>query len=232
MKNKQKIVAIIPIKEKSERVPNKNFRLFNKSGESLLDLTIKKLNKIQTLDHIYLSTDKSDLVLKDYSKISILKRDKKFCNNKIPWSEVINNIVNSIPEEDNSIILWCHTTSPLFNLYEKALKTFLELDSSKFNSLVVVEKLKEFIIDEKGMPWNYMYGVWHKYSQDLPKLYKVAGSLFINQLSDMKKIRYVINSKPFLFEVPSKFSIDIDTEWDFEQAQLLYNYLNEKDEII
>ena len=83
----------------------------------------------------------------------------------------------------------------------------------------------EFIVDEKGMPWNYMYGIWHKYSQDLPNLYKVAGSLFINKLSEMKKTKYVINSNPYLFEIDSKFSIDIDNEWEFELAQILYKHL-------
>jgi len=225
MKNQKKIVAVIPVKEKSDRVPNKNFRPFNSRGESLLDITVNKLTKLSSIDHIYISTDKSELNLNEGSKISIIKRDKMFCNNVVPWSDVINNVINSIPEDDESVVMWCHTTAPLFDFYEEALIKFLQLDHINFNSLVVVEKLKEFIIDEKGMPWNYMYGIWHKYSQDLPNLYKVAGSLFINKLSEMKKTKYVINSNPYLFEIDSKFSIDIDNEWEFELAQILYKHL-------
>jgi len=227
MKNQKRIVAVIPVKENSERVPNKNFRPFNSEGESLIDITIKKLSRIEILDHIYISTDKEDFKIDDNEAITVLKREKKFCNNIVPWSDVIYNVMKSIPEKDNTIIMWSHTTTPLFKSYEKALKTFLELDSVKYNSLVVVEKLKEFIIDEKGMPWNYMYGIWHKYSQDLPNLYKITGSLFINELSEMLNTRYVINSKPFLFEIDSKFGIDIDTEWEYELAQILYKYLFE-----
>ena len=40
---KNKIIAIVPVKERSERVPNKNFRKFTENGNSLLDLTINKL---------------------------------------------------------------------------------------------------------------------------------------------------------------------------------------------
>jgi len=225
MKNQKRIIALIPVKEKSERVPNKNFRPFNSRGESLLDITVNKLNKLNCIDHIYISTDKLDLNFNGDSNISIVKRDKVFCNNAVPWSDVIDNVINSIPEDDECIVLWCHTTSPLFNFYEKALSKFLHMDQINFNSLVVVEKVKEFIIDEKGMPWNYMYGIWHKYSQDLPNLYRVAGSLFINKLSEMKKTKYVINSNPYLFEIDSKFSIDIDNEWEFELAQILYKHL-------
>ena len=227
MENQRRIIAVIPVKENSDRVPNKNFRPFNSDGESLLDITISKLSRIEIIDHIYISTDKEDIKIVNNKKVSILNRNKKFCNNIIPWSDVIYNVIKSIPEAENTIIMWCHTTTPLFNNYEKALKTFLKLDPIKFNSLVVVEKLKEFIVDEKGMPWNYMYGIWHKYSQNLPNLSKVTGSLFINELSEMLKTRYVINSNPFLFEIDSKFGIDIDTQWEYELAQILYKHLFE-----
>tara|TARA_Y100000589_G_C26957097_1_gene549013 strand:- start:259 stop:594 length:336 start_codon:yes stop_codon:yes gene_type:complete len=91
-----KIVAIIPVKEKSERVPNKNFRKFTDDGVSLLDLTIKKLSKVNNLDHIYISTDKADLSNSNNKNITILKRDKDYCNNVTPWSEVIFNVFSSI----------------------------------------------------------------------------------------------------------------------------------------
>lgn len=222
-----KIVAVIPVKEKSERVPNKNFRPFNSNGESLLEITINKLQKVNMIDHIYISTNKKDLKIKNNSEITILNRDNNYCNNVTPWSDVIYEVVSSIPEDESTTILWCHTTNPLFNLYEEAINNFLISKKQGFNSLVAVEKLKEFIVDEKGMPWNYMYGVWHKYSQDLPNLYKIVGSLFINNLKDMKKNRYVINSNPYLFEVDSKYAIDIDNEWEFKLAQTMFKLLFE-----
>lgn len=223
-----RIIAIIPVKEKSERVPNKNFRPFNADGESLLEIAINKLKKVNQIDHIYISTNKKDLKIKNDSKITTLIRDNTYCNNVIPWSDVIFNVASSIPESKSTIVLWCHTTNPLFNLYEEAINKFLSSRNKGFNSLVAVEKLKEFIVDEKGMPWNYMYGIWHKYSQDLPNLYKIVGSLFINNLDDMKKNRYVINSNPFLFEVDSKYAIDIDTEWEFKLAQKMYDLIREE----
>lgn len=224
----QRTIAIIPVKKTSERVPNKNFKPFNSNGDSLLDITIKKLRDIEEIDHIYISSDKKDIKIKNKEKLSILERDEEYCNNITPWSDVISNIAETIPENDNSIIMWCHSTTPLFNSYGDALKKFFELPEDNYNSLVAVEKLKEFIIDEKGMPWNYSYGIWHKYSQDLPNLYKIIGSLFINRLGEMKKIRYVINSNPYLFQVDSKFGIDIDTQWQFELAQILYKEIYEK----
>ena len=51
-----KTVAIIPVKSISERVPNKNFRPFTPSGQSLFDLTVDKL-LATSVDDIYVSTN-------------------------------------------------------------------------------------------------------------------------------------------------------------------------------
>ena len=224
-KHGNKIVALIPVKEKSERVPDKNFRKFTNDGISLLDLTLQKLSKIPNLDHIYISTDRQKINIPNNKNISILKRDKKYCNNVTPWSDVIFNVVSSIPEDEDTIIMWAHTTTPLFDFYSQALDKFINLDKEIFNSLVAVEKSQEFLVDNKGRPINYMYGVWHKYSQDLPELFKITGALFINKLSEMKKNRYVIGSNPYLFEVPPKYCLDIDNQWQFELAQIMYQSL-------
>lgn len=223
MSKKSRIVAVIPVKEISERVPNKNFRKFTDEGMSLLDLLISRLIKIDLIDHIYISTDKKDLKIEKNLKLSTISRDTKYCNNITPWSDVIYNVISSLPEEDDTHIMWCHTTSPLFDNYLSALDKYLKLlDNGNYNSLVTVERAKEFLIDEKGRAWNYNFGIWHKYSQELPNLFKVTGSLFINKLSEMKKTRYVINNNPYLFEIEPLQALDIDNIWQFKLAKLLY----------
>ncbi len=59
-----KIVAVIPVKEISERVKNKNFRSFNKNS-SLIDLLISKLKKCKDISEIYISSN-SELVQKNF----------------------------------------------------------------------------------------------------------------------------------------------------------------------
>ena len=136
---------------------------------------------------------------------------------------MIENVLTSIPESPNTNVLWCHTTTPLFRDYALALDTFLNRDMDKYNSLVVVERMKEFILTEHGLPVNYAFGPWHKYSQFLPSYYRVVGSLFIGQLSTLLKHRYVFGSNPLLFETDTRQSIDIDTAFDFEMAQYFHN---------
>ena len=53
---KPKIVAIIPIRKNSRRIKNKNFINFYK-GNSLLEIKIKQLKKINKIDKIIVSSD-------------------------------------------------------------------------------------------------------------------------------------------------------------------------------
>ena len=50
-----KIVAVIPVKEISERVRKKNLRKFYKN-KSLLDILIEKLKKCRDISKIYISS--------------------------------------------------------------------------------------------------------------------------------------------------------------------------------
>ena len=111
----------------------------------LSSLLLQKLLRVKAIDHIYISTNHRDLSIPSDTKITLIDRDEHYCNNVTSWSDVIYDVVSSIPEDDDSIIMWCHTTTPLFDEHEKALTTFTGLDETKFNSLIVVEKLKEFI---------------------------------------------------------------------------------------
>ena len=55
-----KIVAVIPVKEISERVKSKNLRDFY-NGESLLKILIKKLKKCKEIEKIYISSNSEKL---------------------------------------------------------------------------------------------------------------------------------------------------------------------------
>lgn len=51
-----RIVAIVPVKEISERVKGKNLKKFHKNN-SILDILIKKLKKCKEISKIYISSN-------------------------------------------------------------------------------------------------------------------------------------------------------------------------------
>ena len=217
-----KTVAVVPVKHTSERVKQKNFRPFD-GDKSLLDIKIEQLKASDAFDEIYISSDSPDAKkCCELHGAKFISRDISLCNNVTPWSDVIFEVVNSIPEPDNTHIAWCHTTSPLFDLFKSCLKRYyLNLDNGQENGLVAVSACKEYILDERATPVNYSWGPWHRYSQHLKKHYFVSGALFVSTKEEMLKNRYVISSNPYLFEASTEESLDIDTEFDFKFAQYL-----------
>ncbi|MCK9162306.1 MAG: hypothetical protein M0O97_06015 [Arcobacteraceae bacterium] len=223
-----KIVAIIPVKDKSERVESKNFTEFV-DGISLFELKLKQLIDSKCFDKIYISTNshRAKEISSKYENITVIDRDDYFCNNITSWSDVIYEVISSIPEDENVSIAWCHTTSPLFSNYKDAVEKYREIIENRINNgLTTVSKLGEFIISEKARPVNYHWGVWHEYSQNLDKLYAITGALFIAPKKEMLKNRYVCSTNPYLFEVSDYEAIDIDTIYDFNLAKLMYKHKN------
>lgn len=225
-----KIYAVIPVKNSSERVLNKNFREFY-DNLSLLEIKISQLKKARIFDKIFISSDskKASEIAKKYDVVHV-NRDEKYCNNFTPWSEVIYNVVDSLPIMPDDYVAWVHTTSPLFNDFSTAIKKFFELNNldSTLDGLVTVSKVNDYLLDQNGSPINYSWGVWHPYSQNLSKMFKINGALFFTKKSIMLTNRYVISLNPHLYLTTQTESIDIDEIHDFDYAQYIFNKLEKK----
>lgn len=221
-----RVVAVIPVKDKSERVKSKNFIEFL-DGKSLFELKIEQLKNSGVFDEIYVSSnsDRAKAVC-DKEDIKYTHREDRFCNNDIPWSDVIFEVVNSLPEEEETSVAWCHTTSPLFSNFEDAIQKYKSL-GEEYNGLVTVKRFTEFLVNAKGFPVNYNWGVWHKYSQYLDIYFTITGALFVAPIKEMKKNRYVISTNPYLYETSDFEAIDVDTEFDFKLAQMMLKNLKD-----
>ena len=82
--------------------------------------------------------------------------------------------------------MWCHTTTPIFDSYNKAIKIFKN-KNFKNDGLISVERFKKFIVTKDKLPLNYAWGVWHPYSQNLNELYSIT-ALFMMRLNNLKQI--------------------------------------------
>ena len=222
------IYAVIPVKHKSERVNNKNFRPFI-DNKSILDIKIEQLLKLKFLKKIFISSNKKSLSIYNSPKIQLISRANKFCNNKISWSEMISHVIESLPIKMNDLVLWCHTTSPLFDNFEKAINEFMLKEKKGYDSLVTTTRYNGFLLDQNLNPLNYQWGKWHKYSQFLKsKFYSINGALFIARKKTFLKYDYVIGNNPTNFICTEKESIDIDNDIDFKYAQFLLKNAKKK----
>ena len=124
----KKIVALLPIKKNSERVPGKNFKNF--AGKPLFLWMLESLLKIEDIDEIIINTDAKDLLIEnnipDLEKIIIRERADHLIGDDISMNLIIKDDVESTNAD---LFLMTHVTNPLLSKKSilKALNSFLNV---------------------------------------------------------------------------------------------------------
>ena len=149
--------AIIPVREGSRRLKNKNIAPF--AGTNLLINKINQLKEVNEIEHIVVSSD-SDMMLKMAESRGVLthKRSIEYCDEKTKtFGEVVAYICNNVKGDD---ILWATCTAPLVfpKHYREAIKLYKKAIKEGYDSLVSMEKFRRYLWDDNG-PINYRLGI-------------------------------------------------------------------------
>ena len=214
------ITAIVPVREGSRRLKNKNIAPF--AGTNLLINKLNQLKQVQEIDCIVVSSD-SDLMLAMARSQGVMthKRDIEFCDEKSKtFGEVVAHICENVPGDD---ILWATCTAPLVfpKQYREAIKLYMEYvvnGNGEYDSLVSMEQFKRYLWDEHG-PVNYELGIKHVPSQQLPPLYFVTDGILLAPRQKMIEWKYFHGSKPYRYILDKRTSIDIDDGLDLACAR-------------
>ena len=224
------IDIFLPCRSSSKRIKNKNIKKFADKKFGLLELKISQLLLVKYVRNIIVSTNDMKIIkhLKKLNnkKIIIDKRENKLCSNQTSTDDLINYVPKTTNAEH---ILWTHVTSPFFNNkhYERAIITYKN-NIQKFDSLMGVSKIQDFIYDEKK-PINFNKKVekWPR-TQTLKKLFVVNNAIFINSKKNYIRYKDRIGIKPFLMEVEKIKSFDVDWPEDFIIAENIYESIYKK----
>ena len=223
----KKVVALVPIKEYSGRLPKKNFKIFN--GNYLFHEILNKLNSIDCVERIIVNTD-SDLIKSEteiYNKLSIIDRPESISANDITANTLIKHDLELI---EGTHFLQTHVTNPLLSIktIENAIKTYFE-SLPKFDSLFSVEEIKKRVYDNKGNALNHSNQVLAQ-TQDLPSVLVENSNLFLFSRDSFKNNGFSrIGRKPQPYPMNKLEGIDIDYEEDFKLASLLFNHQQDFD---
>src|SRR3990170_6839861 len=108
---KNKIVALVPMRHYSKRVPGKNYRLF--SGRPLYHHIVNSLLACPLIAKVVIDTD-SPIIMKDamehFPHVQILERPEHIRADTTPMNEVLLHDVSQIKAD---FYLQTHSTNPL-----------------------------------------------------------------------------------------------------------------------
>ncbi len=220
-----KVVALVPIKLNSERLPHKN--ILDLGGKPLCYYMTKSLVDVEGIDDAYVYC--SDETIKDYlpEKIKFLKRDKYLDGNLVKGQEIYERFINEV---DADIYVLAHTTAPFIKT-ETIQNALNQVKSGKYDSALSVKKIQTFTW-YKGKTLNYDLEDIPR-TQDIEPIYYETSAFFIFRkevFTQMGKRR--IGNNPYFQEIDDIEAIDIDYPEDFKFAQAIMKSKDVKEEEI
>lgn len=220
----------MPTRKGSQRVIDKNTRPFAGKDGGLLRHKLEQLLQMETVHEIVLSTndeiciDIATSMQGNLEKLVIDNRPDHLCLDTTNLSDLIA-YVPSVVTGDH--IIWGHVTTPFADasVYDRGVTNYLDGLQQGFDSLVSVEKFRNFLLDEQGKVVNNTTPIPWPRTQDLQTLYEINHVMFITSKQIYQQEGNRLGAKPFLFEMDKMESFDVDWEEDFKVAELMYGHV-------
>ena len=220
-----KIVALLPMKGMSERVPNKNLKNFN--GKPLYHIVLETLLASKYINQIVINTDgealKTDIISNFKNKVTVLDREKEICGNYISMNKIIEHDINKIEAD---IFIQTHSTNPLLKVesIDNAIEKMLTLIETKANdSVFSVSKTQKRFYNKDATPMNHDPKML--VTQHLEPIYEENSCFYVFTKDSFLNNSSRIGSKPVMIEIDKIESTDIDEPQDFIIAAALHKLL-------
>lgn len=219
-----KIVALVPMKGNSERVPNKNLKDFN--GRPLYHLIVKTLQNSKFISEIAINTD-SDRIASDveinFPSVKIIERPVELQGDYVSMNKIIKHDMDMIEAD---FYLQTHSTNPLLktSTIDAAIEKFL-VSNASFDSIFSVTKVQTRFYDKNGKAYNHNPEELIR-TQDLEPLFEENSNFFLfSKKSFLEAGDKRIGQKAMMFEMDKMEALDIDEPQDFEIAMAIEKHL-------
>ena len=213
------VVALVPMRHHSVRVPEKNYRSL--AGKPLYVYILETLSQIEQLDRIVVDTDSPLIregVGKAFPHVQLIPRPEHLLGEDVPMNEILLYDV-TVVEADH--YLQTHSTNPL--LREETLAAAIEIFMANLDqndALFGVTRKQVRIWDVQGQPINHDPSRLEK-TQDLPPYFEENSCVYMFKRDALLKTKNRLGQNPRMFEIPELEAFDIDTEWDFNLVETL-----------
>lgn len=217
----RKIVALMPMRHSSERVPGKNYRPFG-DGRPLFHHMVDVMLACPLIEKIVIDTDSPTIkeqCAEKYPDVIVLDRPEHLRDGATPMNDVL---LRDIQEVESRFYMQTHSTNPLLRpeTLAKAVDTFFE-NYPVYDSLFSVTRQQTRYWDPLGRAINHNPNILLR-TQDLPPVYEENSCIYIFERETLVGNHNRIGNRPYLFEIEPVEAQDIDEEIDFQIADLIY----------
>ena len=226
MDKTKRILAIIPARGGSKRIPKKNIIPF--LGKPLIAWTIEAAHESGFFDKVVVSTDCEEIAsvsIECGAEVPFLRDEK--ADDHSPVSEGTLRTIKQLEEagEFFDIVIQLFAVCPLRNAQDIKL-AYEKFTESKAPFLISSFKYTwmnpwwAVTVDAEGKP-TWIFDDAKKRSQDLPDLFSPTGAIWIANIEDLKREGTFYGSNHIFWEMNWKRAVDIDNYEDLELAEKL-----------
>jgi len=216
------INVLIAVRGGSKRVPKKNIRPF--AGSSMLEIKVKQALRLKDISKVIVSSEDDEMLnLAEDFGATALKRDSFYASDTVPMGDVYKHLSSILDCKD---ILWTPVTSPLIT--DKSIQDCIDIykTNTDYDSVVTTNIIKEYMwLDNKAINYDPKH---HPRSQDLPDIYALNFAANIVPREVMFKNANILGDKFYPYMLNEIEAVDVDTEYEFMLAEMLYNKREER----
>lgn len=225
--NGKSILALIPARGGSKRVPGKNIRLLG--GKPLIAWTIETARAVSCIDEVLVSTDDSQIaqVARDWGA-------------SVPWlrpAELATDTASSVGAIEHALaqrkrdgrifdmLLLLQPTSPFRSTHhvEQVLRMCIDAAGAPVVAFAPARSHPAwcFTVDEGGLARPIVEGDGtSRRSQDLPPAFEITGSLYAIGTQEYQASKSFFTAKTKALVLQERhLAIDIDDEFDWLVAE-------------
>ena len=227
-----KVIAIIPARGGSKRIPRKNIKDFY--GKPLIAYSIEVALASELFEKVIVSTDDEEIatIAKAYGAEVPFLRPKELSDDFTGTQDVINHTVEYLKNNNELYDYVCtiYATAPLLQK-EYLIEGFEKLKNSTavnaFSATSMTFPIQRtFKVNENGRCEMFSPEHYATRSQDLEEAYQDAGQFYWKRLNkESKEIMFGEDSIPII--LPRHLVQDIDTLEDWKRAEVMYKVLQE-----
>ncbi|MEW6085633.1 MAG: acylneuraminate cytidylyltransferase family protein [Chloroflexota bacterium] len=213
------IVALVPMRHHSQRVPGKNYRVL--AGKPLFHHIIETLLAVPEINQIVVDTDSDEVIdglKRHFPSVKIVNRPESLRADDVPMNEILIHDTGLFPAD---FYLQTHSTNPMLKpeSISKAIQ-FLLANYPDKDSLFSVTRLQTRLYDRHGNALNHNPKELIQ-TQDLPPVYEENSCIYIFTRENLLAKRHRISDRPLMFEIDADEAWDIDEELDFAICDFL-----------
>jgi pseudaminic acid cytidylyltransferase len=222
------IVAIIPARSGSKRIPQKN--IINFFGKPLISYSIIAAKKTKIFDKIIVSTDSDKIgsIAKKYGAEYLFKRPKKLSGDQIPTSSVVKHAINYLKKENQepNFICCIYPTAPLI-LPQDLINSYKIIKNNKYKCVFSAVKnsypiQRAFYLNKKKQINMLNKKNFNKRSQDFPETFHDAGQFYWGTYNSWMNNQINFSKTSKIYLLPQLRAQDIDNFDDLEIVKQFY----------